>query len=91
MRASVREGGRGFKVGGEGAKRKLFTSHFDNVKSYLFSLRKLIKNLPVNLQVKFTCKIYLYFLLVKFTCKFQDLPVEISEIKRSAGTFLVGS
>ena len=59
VRASVREGGRGLKVGGEGAKRKLFTSHFDNVKSYLFSLRKLIKNLPVNLQVKFTCKIYL--------------------------------
>ena len=32
----------------------------------------------------FTCKIYLYFLLVNFTCKFHDLPVEISEIKRSA-------
>ena len=48
VRASVREGGKRLKAGGEGAKRKLLTSHFDIIKSYLFSLRKLIKKLPVN-------------------------------------------
>ena len=42
----------------------------------------------LNTSIFFTCKIYLYFLLVKFTCKFQDLPVEISEIKRSAAETL---
>ena len=36
----------------------------------------------------FTCKTYLYFVFQDCICKFQDLAVEISEIKRPVSDFV---
>ena len=47
------------KAGRRDTEKSFLTSYLDITKSHLFSLSKLIQNLPVNLQVKFTCEIYL--------------------------------